>query len=174
MVFEMKKALKNNIGWVIAIVSIIVVVGLVWNAILSLGPPDKDKIEKYFKRDKTDIILITEFLINSDYSEISINKKLQKDGFMFTGVNTRDRNIENEVVVKAVNRLLRRRGYKSILKNGNTISFEKWSFFEQCRGITYSINGKDEPILQFLIELEPLSENGWYYYEENYDEWRLR
>ena len=40
------------------------------------------------------------------------------------------------------------------------------------RGIAYSINKTDKPVIEFLTELEQLSENGWYYYKADYNEWR--
>ena len=170
--FEMKKSTKDNIGFVIVIASIVAVVSLVWVGISSLAPPDREQMEKYFKKDNADIMLITEFLIDSEHLEISISKNFQKEGYMFAGVNLRDIKIEDEAVVKAVNRLFNRRGYRVIEKRYGTISFEKWAMFEKDRGIVYSINGKDEPTLPYLTKLEPLSKTGWYYYEEDYNEWR--
>lgn len=167
----MKKRTKDNIGCIIAIVSVAIVIGVIWIAVSTLKPPDKDEMEKYLQQDKDDLVLITEYFINSDYSEISINESDFKKGIMFTGISTREVNIENETAMKAINRIFKR-GYHLILKNGNTISFEKWCFGEEHHGLAYSINSEDEPVLQFLTELDQLSENGWYYYEEDYNEWR--
>jgi len=130
-------------------------------------------MEKHFKKDKADIVFITEYFVDSEYSEISIRKNNYKKGFMFTSTR-RDVEIEDEAVAKAIDRILKKRGYKAIIREGNTIYFEKWILFEDIHGIAYSINEGKEPTLQFLIKLEPLSENGWYYYEEDYNEWRTR
>ena len=167
----MKKVIKENIGWVIAIASIAVLVGLIWIAISSLTPPNMDKMEKYFNKDKADIVLVTDYFIESGYSEISINKLNYKKGFMFTSAN-RMAEIEDEAVAKVIERLYKKRGYKVIGRYGNTIFFEKWAFLERDRGIAYSINGEDKPVLEFLVKLEPLSEDGWYYYEADYEEYR--
>lgn len=70
----MKKDMKDNIRFVITVISIIVLVGLIWIAILSLVPPDRDKVEKYFERDKADFDIITEYIIN--ISGAYVNKNL--------------------------------------------------------------------------------------------------
>lgn len=170
----MKKGMKDNIRFVITVISIIVAVGLIWIAILSLVPPDRDKVEKYFERDKADFAIITEYIINTGYSYISINKSNIEKGMMFTGADTRNKKIEDEMVVKALDRLLKKRGYHVIGKNDNTVFFQKWAMLEEDRGIAYSINGEDKPSIEFLTKLEPLSENGWYYYEADYNKWRNR
>ena len=67
------------------------------------------------------------------------------------------------------------RGYKGIGRDGNTIYFVRWTrLMDFGAGIAYSVNGKDEPELDFVTKLEPLSEDGWYFYEEDYNEWRVR
>ncbi len=43
---------------------------------------------------------------------------------MFTGANTRDIEIEDEVVIKALNRLLGKRGYRVIGRNDNIVFFK--------------------------------------------------
>lgn len=170
----MKKILKNNIGFILSIVFVASVVGVVWNAIYSLKPPDKNDTEKYFERDKEDLVLVTEYFANCDYTNIYITKSNYEKGKMFTGVSTGDIKIEDKAVIKAINRLIKRRNYKMIERTGNTIYFEKWFFGEESHGIAFSVNGKDKPVIEFLTELEPLSENGWYYYEADYEEYRTR
>jgi len=64
-------------------------------------------------------------------------------------------------------------------KGGNAVHFERWSMMEHGSGIVYSIDGTiitdgDRSGLDYLTRLEPLSEPGWYYYEEDYNEWRNR
>ena len=93
---------------------------------------------------------------------------------MFTGAKTRDKEIEGEAVIKTMNRLVRKRGYRVIGRNDNTIFFRKWDFFEKERGIAFSINGEDPPQIEFLVKLEALSEQSWFYYEADYEEFRNR
>ena len=151
------------------------VLGVIGMVLYELTPPDKEKAEKYFQRDKKEIILITEYLNESDYPEIYINESDLEKGTMFIGTtDIRDVTIEDEKVKKAINWLFKRRGYKIIDKTDNTISFTRWTrLMDFGAGIAYSINEKDEPVLQYLTKLEALSEDGWYYYEEDYNEWRV-
>lgn len=146
--------------------------GFIWILILSITPPDKEKMDSYFERDQSDFAIITEYFINSGYSYINIDKSNIKKGTMFTGANTHDKRIEDDAVIKSLNRLFGKQGYHVIGRNDNTVFFQKWSFLEKDRGIAYSINGKDKPVVEFLIKLETLSENGWYYYEADYNEYR--
>lgn len=169
----MKKGIKDNIRFIIAIISIAVVVGLAWIAIASLALPDANKMEKYFERDKADFVLIIEYFIQSDYSDIIIDKTNFKEGIISTGTNMRGKKIEDNAVVKAIERLFKR-GYRKIGIYNNTIYFVKRIMFEEERGIAYSINGEDKPIVEFLTKLDPLSQDGWYYYEADYNEWRTR
>ena len=172
----MKKRRTIIILSVSIMISLAILAGLIWGAAEFFSPPNKSKAERTFEQDKTDILLITEYLINSDYAEIFINKAriAQQTGTMFTGIETRDVKIEDEAVVNAID-WLGKRGYSIMDKTENTIYFQRWTRFKDFgSGIAYSINGKDEPELQFLTKLEPLSEDGWYYYEADYNEWRVR
>ena len=160
---------------ILIIASIAIIAGLICWMIYSFSPPDKNKAERLLARDKADMILITEHFIKSNYLEIYINESRAKKGSMFTGLETRDVNIEDRTVAEAIYRLFEKRGYKGINRDGNTISFLKWTrLMDFGSGIVYSINREDEPVLQYLTKIEPLSENGWYYYEEDYNEWRNR
>ncbi len=168
----MKKRKNYNIGIFIVVFLIIVLLAMTWIAISLIAAPDENKMEEYFKQDKTDLVLITEYFVNSDYQYIYINKSHLNKGTMFTGANTRDIKIEDSSVIKALNRLLKKRGYNIIGKDNNTIYFEKWFMFEESRGITYSINEANKPIIEFLTKVKPFFEDGWYYYEADYNEWR--
>ena len=171
---KLKKGIRSNIGFIIAVVSIIVVIGAIWIAISSLEPPDLDEIEAYLERDKADFAIITEYFIGSGYSYINIDKSDFKKGVMFTGANTGDKEIEDEAVTKALKRLFEKREYRVIGRNDNTVFFQKWAFLEKECGIAYSINGEDKPVVEFLVKLEVLSEDGWFYYEADYEEFRNR
>lgn len=63
------------------------------------------------------------------------------------------------------------RGYEIISKNDNFVSYQKWSNLDAGRGFVYSYNGT-EPSLQFMTKLIPLKEKDWYYYEEDFNEWK--
>lgn len=136
---------------------------LLWNAgdFFLVG---KEKAEHYFSRDKTDILIVTNYLEKSEHQVIYIN---DSDGSIYVGYNDK---IDDEIVVKALERLFNKQGYQSIEKNNNTIHFLRWTrLMDFGSGFAYSINAENKPVLPHLTKLEPLSEDGWYYYEEDYN-----
>jgi len=165
----MRKRRNILIMSISAIVAVAIIAGGVWWGIGRLSPSGKDKAERFFQRDKADLVLVADYFADRDYPVVRITSA---DGLVFAGYPME---IEDQVVRSAIERLFNKRGYKSIDKIGNTIIFHKWTrLMDFGSGITYSMNGEDAPVLQFLTKLEPLSEKGWYYYEEDYNEWRER
>ena len=156
----MKKETKNNIRFVIVLVLIAGIVGLVCSTIYSLKPPGKEEMEKFFNKDRELLEMVVCYLEKSGCDSVYIHKNMIVDG------------IEDETVVKAIDQLFKR-GYKGVTKDGNTISFLRWTrLMDFGSGIAYSINEVDDPVLQYLTKLDPLSEKRWYYYEEDYNESR--
>ena len=49
-----------------------------------------------------------------------------------------------------------------------------WLILDAGSGMVYSIDGNkpSEEVFTFLVELESLSEEGWYFYVDDYNEWR--
>jgi hypothetical protein len=133
----------------------------------------KERAEKYFIKNQDTILFVKDYLINSLYEEIQISS-YNGANIMWTGLDTKDVSIENANVIKAVKILQTKGKYRVIGKSGKTIYFKRYlTVKDKGSGIAYSIDGS-EPILQFLTKLEPFSEKGWYYHEEDYDEWRIR
>ena len=67
---------------------------------------------------------------------------------------------------------LNSRSYVSVGKKDDTVYFEICWLFEKVRGIAVPINKDQKPMVEFLVKYEPLSEDGWYYYEADYEEYR--
>lgn len=149
---------------------------VVGDAIQFVIPPGKMTMSRYFRRDQKDLQIIVDFFQNSAYSEIYITRVSYADEpeVMFTGYLTGNVKIEDDTVIDAIERLFTKWKYDVIERSGNTISFQKWSNLDKGRGIAYSINGEDDPQLDFLTDLKALSKKGWYYYEEDYNEWRIQ
>lgn len=169
---SMNARVKKNLGLVLAIVFIVGIVGSTCFVILSFLPPDKDKMAQYFERDKNELLLAAEYFENSDYSYIYIDKSRCEKGLMFTGPYTRGKEIEDKTVMKALNYLFKNRGYHVVGRDGNTVFFQKYSVLGSDRGIAYSINGEDDPAVEFVVRLDKLGDDGWFYYEANYEEFR--
>lgn len=134
-------------------------------------PINQKKMEKDFTKNQELILIVTEYLVNSKYNDIYIPDSME-EGYMFVNTEGGDILINNSDVVKAIGEL-KKRGYSSISKHENTISFVRWAVLDNGRGVAYSING-NEPVLQFLTKLEPLPASNWYYYEEDFNEWKDR
>lgn len=132
-------------------------------------PIDREEMEKYFQNDYEHIFLIEEYFANSQYDEVYITNTMDSEKMSVSGI---DIEIENTDIVKAINSL-KNNGYNVIGKDHNTVYFQRWSNLDNGRGIVYSIDGS-EPMLQFLTKLEPLSKLNWYYYEEDFNEWKRR
>ena len=139
---------------------------------LQSTPPDKEKMEEYFTQDKDDLIIIADYLISLDYPSVWINKSRVKNGIMFTGAATREKKIEDKTVLESLKRILNDKNYIRLGKDEDTIFFEKWNYIEKVRGFAFPINNEDSPCVEYLAKSEPLSENGWYYYESDYEKVR--
>lgn len=131
--------------------------------------PTVSEIQDIFDRDKVALLLIKDYLINSGYSEFYIYDDCKTARI---GLNQKIQ-LEDEAIISALQQL-RNSGYKSIDKDGNTIAFWVWSKFNDTGcGIAYSIDGKQISI-EYLTESVPLSEDGWYYFVDDFNEWRSR
>ncbi len=78
--------------------------------------------------------------------------------------------------VKSAIEQLFNKNYGPIDKDGNIILFQRWANKDVGKGVVYSIDGSvpTEEDIQFLTLIEPLEEAGWYYYEDDFNEWKLR
>ena len=119
-------------------------------------------MEKIFNEDSELLETVVHYLANSESENMYITDTIIGNGANINDINT----------IEAINALISR-SYSVISKDGNTISFLRWSNLDSGRGIAYSINGS-EPTLQFLTKLEALTESDWYYYEEDFNEWKRR
>lgn len=150
------------------------------NFIDSIGiPPNAKKMQKIFNRDQNELCTIVGYFINTEHSKINISEAsyLKSPNIMSVSNGSEIGNvvIEDEAVLQSVKKIFEEQGYDYIGKNGNTIYFQEWSALrDNSRGIAYSVNKKDEPEIYFLTKLEPLDEEGWYYYEVDYNEWRIQ
>ena len=149
--------------------------------ILFLSPnvPGIDFMKDEFDKNREDFYLIIEYLLNSDFSDIRIHRSSQLGSGiieMFVWPEMERIVVSDPNVSDAINRLFGQ-GYRSINKSGNGISFLRWTTLDAGRGIVFSIDGSSPTQadgLQFLIEIQPLSEDGWYFYVDDFNVWRSR
>lgn len=172
-----KKKTFIFVGSVSIFVVIIIIVFLIFPTILFyylIAPPWQGirQTESDFEKNKESIFLVKDYLVNSGYDSVHIYKTMKSGEMSIGGEITK---IEDDELVKTINKL-KKRGYSSMAKSGNGIRFVRWTGKDVGKGVVYSIDGHtpDEETLQFLTKIEPLQEDGWYYYEEDYNEWRKR
>jgi len=140
------------------------------------GHPSYEKAEKMFAEDYEELSSIASYFIALEYGRVSIPNDIEAG--MMSVDYTGNVKIEDVSVIRAIATLLGH-GYQDMDKMGNAVRFQRWSIFECRSGIVYSIDGTvltadGSDGLDYLTRLESLSEPGWYYYEEDYNEWRVR
>lgn len=127
------------------------------------------------------ILYLTKYLENEPYSEINIqNVDYIYEKREFGTWYVRDekngcegiQEITDSKIVSILNELFRHRKYQVINKEDNTVSFQLWSNLDAGKGFAYVSDGNSLSI-EFLTRYENIQEN-WYYYESNFNEWRLR
>ena len=175
----MKPILKKVliVGAVIIILSIIIYVGLF---IFTWFPPkiSKATMEKELIKNKEPIISVIDYLTDIPYETASIdddNIDTGIDLFVYGNENSSMHLlIDDDAVVDNIYFLFKKCNYENITKNGDAISFLRWSDLDNGTGIVYSIDGHipNESSFDFLTKLESLSEENWYYYEEDFNEWK--
>lgn len=132
-----------------------------WNT-----PPSYSKVELSFERDKAELYLITDYMIESGVTDLYVYEDCST-----ALADLEEIEIDDETVVATLKRL-KEKGYTEINKFGNTIQFQLWSGIRDIScGIAY-LAEDGEIAIQYVTETEPLPENGWFYYVVNYNEWR--
>jgi len=139
------------------------------------------RAETFFANQEGRLLIVRDYLLNSEFDSLSIRWPPTTIGgmpidtdeiLMSTGSGYGHVPVDDDAVIEALHHLF---SYvRSIGMRGNSISFLLWSTIDHGRGIAFSIDGNtpDESGLAFLTEIEPLFEKGWYFYVENFNEWR--
>jgi len=164
-------------GFVVIVIAIMSIIML--SALRVQSPfrsPNLTQMEEYFQADREQLQIIIDYFISTNFDTISISISSihgEQEVEMFTGLETGRILVSNENVSRTIYNLFNA-GYRGIGKSETGIRFLKWAIRDHGRGIVYSINGNvpDETMLPFLTELQPLSEENWFFYVENFNEWR--
>lgn len=126
---------------------------------------DMGRAQQTLQDNRNDINTVTVFLSELDYCNVYV-----RDDGEHMQADLVDIYIDNAKVSEATKRLLET--YVSINKIGNTIYLLQAKGPDIGYGIAYSINGTDTPEVQFMTELTPLTEDGWFFYISDYNTWR--
>jgi len=139
------------------------------NALYNYNAPPRQgrpEVERDFRRDEELIFTIRDYLSELEYDWIPIysydnleSLYIPSEGFI---------SIADAEASEAIRQLLGR-GYRSIIKRENCIIFTRWGNLGDLRGVVYSIDGQIPDGASWgslnLTKLEPLSPEGWYYFE---------
>lgn len=126
-----------------------------------MEPPTAQELEAVFRKYQQEFQTVGEYLLAEEDDHVTI----------FSGQDLKSAASD---VQSAENTLKVQTGCYSIHRNGSTVTFVLWSrFMDVGCGIAYTTSTSPEPEMQYLSQLEPLSEPGWYYYVEDYNQWRL-
>ena len=140
----------------------------------SAEPPNVEAVEDHFQNNRETIQIVVDFLLNIDCPSVYINTT---DGTMLADldrIEIKDNKANNAIKRLLGSSLFAKKQYRFIIRERNTIIFAQWSNSQQVGcGIAYSINKEVSPSIQYCTKLVPLSENGWYYYVDDYNTWRV-
>ena len=129
---------------------------------------DQEQMERIFVEDYNLLVTVTNYFSNFERTSIRLSSGGNM-GLRFEFSDNYGRQhiaIGGEDVVKALNEL-KTRGYKSISKSNNLVTFIRWSSMNRSRGIAFAIDGSpEEDILPFFTIMVPLSREGWFFYEQ--------
>ncbi len=150
----------------------VIIATILFIAFILRQPISKQGIEREFDKNKTDIALVTKFLADSGCDSVYI-PDFDESGLILAGLDNGDIPVNNTEVTAAIDRLMNRYGYEVICKREGAVYFQIWSKMEIKIGVVYSIDGQmpDETSFDFLVNIKPLTEPNWYYYEEDFNEW---
>ena len=135
-----------------------------------LNPPGIESVQQRFYKNQTDIQTVTTFLIDTyaNGDNVYIDRA---DGTMSVTHRTDNRyvtekvKIEDLAVLHAIDCLIGGEQYNRIRKSDNTVLFLQWNrFFGAGCGVLFIIDGSEKPSIQYLTELVPIADTGWYYY----------
>ncbi len=172
----------KKIKLIIMIISVILIVCgiIIFMCLRSLFGTyySQKKIEQELHKNYETLLEITSYIENTGFENVNIQAAdyIYDDGdygtwYVENGDVEGIENIENQYFIDTISELFNKRKYQVIAKNGNTIYFQLWANLDAGSGIAYSIDGS-KPTLQFLTKLEKIDKENWYYYEENFNDWK--
>ena len=172
----MRGAITKNRKWLVVALIVIIVTCII---VILWIPPTQNKMEKIFGRDKTELTVVCEYLLLIDcdativYDGTDCYVEKYKPNPSTNKLDIVKEKVENEVVRDAIEKLFSRRGYDEIYKGEHTVIFRKWHRGpDWWGGIAYKINKENQLEIGYVTEFAPLSDDGWYYYESDFNKWR--
>jgi len=106
-------------------------------------------------------VITAQFLADSPYESIHLWRGEMERGEMIV-FDVGRIEFEDNDVVEAFRELANRR-YNVIIKEGNTITFQRWANRHEGWGVAFSLDG-NEPAYRSIVIVESLSRPSWYFY----------
>ena len=145
-------------------------------------PPTVETVETWFQENRADFLTIVDYCRRSEYElliislyevygDTSLDDVLDDVFADFDSITIEDREVRS-----AIERLFSKGICLGIYKEGKVIEFLLWTGFIRdigC-GLLYISIPNHKPSTQYMTERQPLSEDGWFYYIDDYNEWRAR
>ena len=183
----MKKFFKDNIASICILLSILMVCAVLFYGgfcVLTRQNIQFADTDKTFKEDYPLLKMVADYMIvlNDDYGihSIYINNSKGYMNICYGNIYGKEAEIKNEEIKKALRKLFRQ-GYmwisfdKDNAEDETTITFGRWKKWlggEYRSGFAYSPDNVGELDIGYIISQKELSTPGWYFYEEDFNEWR--
>lgn len=136
---------------------------------LGENPPDYDAIKKIYEEHQNDMDMIVAYIQNAEYEWVHFD---EPNGTMSADFQ-KNIPITDPKLASVVKKLLDHGAVQEIYSNKGHVVFCCWSSVkEKSCGIAYSFDHTKTPDVQYATELIAFSEPGWFYYVEDYNEYR--
>lgn len=134
--------------------------------------PSLDEIYREFQENQGDFQQIANYFSSVKYESIFIDSD---DEFFWADFHEYPFDEMDAKVYNAINYLFKEKGYLGISKSNIQlgVEFRMWTDNRSIDcGVIYAVHNDTEPQPEFVVELVPLPEEGWYYYVSDYNKWR--
>ena len=166
MIFQVFGARKVLLWTALMLTSVIYLVGLLTGCFFYSPHVGYEKMKEIFIEDYGLLETVAHGL--AEKGDIYISSTLDID--LNPNFDTLEE-ITDDGVLEAINELMTEREYRDIIKDGQTIRFQRWATRNDDSGIAYYADGS-EPQTDSHTIVEPLSEDNWYYYASFYHGWK--
>jgi len=139
---------------------------------------DVETMDRVLERDRAAIELINGYLIGVEGHHVFTAYHMDRDsesGAIRINVAPGEQVAVSEEEVNVAFRQLFSQGYMDMGREGGAIRFTRCGTLVETRGMVYFPGGylpENTRLLSFIVTLEPMSEEGWYYWVSNFRLWR--
>jgi hypothetical protein len=135
-----------------------------------------ETIEKEFRENYDLFNSVMDHIKEVEYRSVLLVFEMKRSGSFMKSISDSGHLLISDRQVSDAVGALRKRGYSSAKKMENCISFVRWSGKDVGKGIAFSVDGSvpSESAISFLTKTKPMTDDGWFYYEADFNKWRRR